>query len=344
MISNGVGVEDEGADSEDDEHLIRATSHVWREPLQNYAMALHASRQRLEQDVEAEAASRKFALAARVHNMAEQRLKSMRERRETRELEISQAAQLQQEHSHASYQAYSMEQGTSIGAGVLEDERRGSKDADKEERLRRQREAARKKREDERRKKERDEEARRARTERDRQARLAEAERKAALTPEQREAEDRVLAEKLAREREEAAARLREYEESGEGRGARKRRRRETESQDREGSTPIYREDSFDHLSPTSENGAMSASRRVEKVPDNAYMNKDGEWYDAQDRRLPFPLFYAQASSDDGSAFGDDYDEKVPKKDPTELERRIWTQIARRDIPKVRIPTRATSD
>lgn len=334
-----------GVEFEDEETLLRSTSHIWRAPLQDYIFARHAARRRLEQDVEAEAASRKFQTAARVHTMSQARLVAMQARRQTRSVEVMHESEMRRREEEA--QALRAEQ---------EDQLRLSKDNDREERLRKQREAARKKREDERAKKERDEESRRARTEEARLARIAEAERRAALTPEQRAAEDQVLMEKLAREKEEAAAKLREFETSTEGRGARKRKRLDDGS--REGSLSAYYDDydDFDDLSKSRSKGKVRASSQTQDergrgmspypLPAGAYLGSDGTWLDSQGQSIATPRGYASShdyASDDAEllvAFDEnDLDDtpgaKLPHQSVADLERRLWTQIAKRDIPKV---------
>lgn len=376
---NGAG-HDDGLDSEEEnEELLKATAHIWREPLHNYILATHAKRQQLEKDLEMEEASRHFAVAARVHDMTEQRLVAMRERKAVRAVEV----QLEREQQRRQEEEYAVR-------AEQEEEKRLAKEKDKEERLKKQRDAARKKREDDRAKKERDEEARRARTEEARLVKIAEAERRAALTPEEREAEDKVLAEKQQREREEALLKAREYGGEEEGRGARKRRRREDEDGGAFGNG-FYAEsyadfDDFDdegNVIPARSKGkgrrASSASGLHDyppgypyhagsldangkpfsyptPTPPGAYQTAEGVWMDAHGQMLDPQPSYAHSSYDyvsDGQDLGindDDEEEDVngekkPKRSRKaieDLERRVWTQIAKRDIPKVRSAVRTS--
>ena len=194
--------------------------------------------------------SRKFVTAARVVEMSEKRVVEMRERKEVRLVELRAEAEnrIKEEHEAAT-------------RAEREEEKRLSKEKDKEERLRKQREASRKKRDEDRAKKEREDEARRARAEEARIAKIQEAERKAALTPEEREAEDKILFEKQLRDREEALVKARELEEellgAAEGRGARKKRRTEGSALEEEaakalsglgGGFGLYTETDFDEL------------------------------------------------------------------------------------------------
>ncbi|GAA6012112.1 hypothetical protein JCM10207_005132 [Rhodosporidiobolus poonsookiae] len=344
---------DELPSDDEGDGLLRSTSHVWREPLQQFILGVHARRRQVEEDIEANEASRHFVIAARAAEMAEQRVPAMKARRAVRRVEVEQ---------EKVFRAQAEEQARSRAA--TEEEKKAAKERDKEERLKKQRDAARKKREEDKIKREQDNEARRARAEEARLAKVAEAERKANLTPEEREAEDRALAEKLARERQETEARLREQEEelATSGRGARKRRRASAGLEDEAAQALAgfgrYAELDFDddeemdlgaggdddgglfHAPSSKKKGKGAASRRSSSHPD-AVLGADGQYYDASGAVVPGPGESSRAGSpfypsDDG---GDDGIKtpasKKKKLAPEELEKRIWTQIARKDIPKV---------
>lgn len=356
--ANGGGGDDEYPSDEEGDGLLRATAHIWREPLQAYITDLHARRRQVEQDVEAAEASRKFVVAARAVDMTAQRIPAMRARREIRAVEIKHENEVR-----------AREEALAQQRAAQEDEKRQRKEVDKEERLRKQRDAARKKREEDRLKREHDNEQRRLRAEEARIAKLAEAERKAALTPEQREAEDRALADKLAREREEAALRSRAAEEEllATGRGARKRRRPLDGTGDPEEDAALalssmYAEydeldddedaaDLFDAPGSKGRKGKGSSRRGSSFAPEpfvlppGAYTGPDGQYYDATGQPLIVPPPGASrhgSPHDDGDFLGDDQggDMVKQKKPIEELERKVWLQIARKDIPKVRPPFR----
>ncbi|TNY22117.1 putative DNA helicase INO80 [Rhodotorula diobovata] len=356
--SAGVGANGDGGDEylsdEEGDGLLRATAHIWREPLQAYITDLHARRRQVEQDVEDVEASRKFLVAARATEMTAQRIPAMRARREIRAVEIKQEAEIR-----------AREEALAQQRAAQEDEKRVRKEVDKEERLRKQREAARKKREEERLKREHDNEQRRLRAEEARIAKIAEAERKAALTPEQREAEDRALADKLAREREEAAARMRAAEEElmASGRGARKRRRPTDGTGDPEEDAALALSSmyaDYDELDDDDDMGEQhdasgtkgrkgkTGSRRGSSfapeafvLPPGAYVGPDGQYYDASGQPLAMPQAGASTHGsphEDGDLLGEDLGgelQKQPKKPIDELERKVWMHIARKDIPKV---------
>lgn len=354
---NGDGIDGDGyVSDEEGDGLLRATAHIWREPLQAYILDLHARRRQVEQDVEDAEASRKFVVAARAVEMSEKRIPAMRERREVRLVELE-----REDEVRARQEAEALQRAT------VDEEKRARKEVDKEERLRKQREAARKKREEDRQKREHDNEQRRLRAEEARIAKLAEAERKANLTPEQREAEDRALAEKLAREREEAAARMREQEEEllTSGRGARKRKRvgdtgdLEEEAAQALSSIGMYAEyddldedgsDLYEVAGAKGRKGKAgsrrSSSYAPEGLPPGAYIGPDGQQYDATGQPLAASRHLSpQPASDflDDDAEGDMVKPKKPRQPIDELERKVWQQIARRDIPKARLPLRSHS-
>ncbi|BGP61681.1 hypothetical protein NBRC10512_000688 [Rhodotorula toruloides] len=343
---------EEVASDEEGDGLLRSTSHIWREPLKTYVYNLHARRRQVERDVEDDEASRKFLVAARAVEMAEKRIPAMRERRVVRLVELEHETEVR-----------AREEEIARTKAEEEDSKRVKKEQEKEERLKKQREAARRKREEDRLKREHENEQRKARAEEARIAKLQEAERKAKLTPEEREAEDRALAEKLAREREEAAQRMREMEEEllTSGRGARKRRRPgedlEADAADALSSFGMYAE--YDDFDDEDDSGVFQApdaksrkgkgaSRRSSSLavdtpvlPPGAYAGPDGQYYDASGNALAWPpprISESPMVGDDdvyeGEAAKGPGKKKV-KLSPEELERKIWVQIARKDIPKV---------
>ncbi|BGP23867.1 SNF2 family helicase Ino80 [Rhodotorula toruloides] len=343
---------EEVASDEEGDGLLRSTSHIWREPLKTYVYNLHARRRQVEQDVEDDEATRSFLVAARAVEMAEKRIPAMRERRVVRLVELEHETEVR-----------AREEEVARAKAEEEDSKRVKKEQEKEERLRKQREAARRKREEDRLKREHENEQRKVRAEEARIAKLQEAERKAKLTPEEREAEDRALAEKLAREREEAAQRMREMEEEllTSGRGARKRRRPgddlEADAADALSSFGMYAEyDVFDDEDDSGVFHAPDAKGRKGKgsarrslslavdtpvLPPGAYAGPDGQYYDASGNLLAWP----PPRISESPMVGDDdaYEcetakgpgKKKVKLSPEELERKIWVQIARKDIPKV---------
>ncbi|GAA6031087.1 hypothetical protein JCM8097_003998 [Rhodosporidiobolus ruineniae] len=324
--------------------LLRSTAHIWRAPLEQYILDLHARRRHAEQAVDEAEASRKFVVAARVVEHAQRRIPAMRERKAVRAVEVRDEELFRTQEAEAS-----------SARQAVEDEKKSAKAVDKEERLRRQREAARKKREEEKLKREHDNEARRARAEEARLAKLAEAERKANLTPEEREAEDRALAEKLQREREAAQAKLKEAEEelATTGRGARKRARREGLAGDEDeaalalagfGRYAEYEEyDDDDDLGMGGDDGgAFEAPKSHKKKPAAPSSRRSSSAF-AAGVGGDVDAMYVDASSRAGSPFlsedevGDGVGAKKKKKElgVEELEKKVWTQIAKRDIPKV---------
>ncbi|GAA6061382.1 hypothetical protein JCM10212_000642 [Sporobolomyces blumeae] len=349
--ANGHGAASEPAIESDDEGdgLLRSTAHVWREPLQNYILSLHAKRQHVEQALEEDEASRKFLVAAKATEMAEKRLALMKERKAVRTVEI--------QYEAATRAQREAEERARIAE---EEERRLSKERDKEERLKKQRDAARRKREEDRIKKEHDNEQRRLRAEEARLAKLAEAERKANLTPEEREAEDRAMAERIAREREEAAMRVKQTEEElmASGRGARKRRRPEGESAEDEAARALssfagYAEDEYDDLldDELDDYEGLGAKRKGKGrrrsssfadggpiLPPGVTRGPDGQYYDATGNPIAFvtpesPLVPMEEELDDATSSAGTVKRKPEQ--IADLERKIWTQIAKRDIPKV---------
>lgn len=211
-------ISDSAVSDEEGDGLLRATSHIWREPLQSYILAMHAKRQTVERDFEKAEQSRQFVTAARVTEMSAKRIVDMRERKEARLVEIK----LEEE----AHQRVMEEDRIRL---EKEEAKKLAKDKDKEERLRKQREAAKKKRDEDRAKKEREDESRRARSEKERMAKLAEQQRKAALTPEEREAEEK----SIALEKEIAVAKaLTEVDAVPEGRGGRKKRKKDPAEDD----------------------------------------------------------------------------------------------------------------
>ncbi|GAA5883208.1 hypothetical protein JCM16303_007306 [Sporobolomyces ruberrimus] len=344
---------EQGADSDEEgDGLLRSTAHIWREPLQHYILSLHAQRQEVEQAVEEEEASRKFLVAARVTDMAERRLPVMKERKEIRMVEIK-----QEEESRALREKEERER------YAAEEEQRLSKEREKEERLKKQRDAARKRREEERLKKEHDIELRKQRAEEVRLAKIAEAERKANLTPEERAVEEKAEAEKAAREKAQAQTQIKQTEEEllTSGRGARKRRRPEGDSAEDQAARALaafggYAEDEYDDLldeeldeyegivSKRKGKGRRRSSSTFSEdrpfLPPGAYRGPDGGYYDAsgQPVALTAPDSPSMGMDEDLVDVGAGSSETLVKRKPheiAELERKIWTQIAKKDIPKV---------
>jgi DNA helicase INO80 len=292
--------------------------------------------------------------------MAEQRVVQMRERKAM----IS--AEMQNEQQHRA-----LEQQERSARLHVEDEKRTVKEREKEERLKKQRDAARRKREEEKAKREHDNEQRRARAEEARLAKIAEAERYSNLTPEERDAEDRAKAEQIARDREEAAAKIRETEEEllTSGRGARKRQRRASSGFDGEDGTPSgigrYAEyEAYDDHEDEEDAAFEAPSSKSHKkkvrrpsasadpyatVPAGIFMAPDGSYCDAQGLPVEWPPASASRQgspflgSDDGveagpAGPGPKSHKKKPPLTPEELEKKVWMQIAKRDIPKVHFP------
>lgn len=373
-------------DESDDEGsgILRATSHIWREPLQQYILTLHAQKRKVEEDFEKNEQSRMFVTAARIAKSSERKIVEMRERKEVRLIEVQvEAERNARESEEAKVRA------------VRDEQKKAGREKEKEERLRKQREAARKKRDDDRAKKERDDENRKIRAEEARIAKIVEAERKAALTPEEREAEEVILA-KL---REEAAIIAKKAEEeqaiAAEGRGARKRRRPENDNMESEHHFNGYGEydehDELDEHDPYQMERPRSSkqhagSRRSNSaggspalyppgaidsygnpltgyaynappLPLGAYVGADGAYYDGDHQPLVLQPYASGSGYHGVEDYQGEYDEegdgilgeehagetKPVKKGSAskrwkaieDLERRVWSQIAKRDIPKV---------
>ncbi|GAA6008831.1 hypothetical protein JCM11491_003799 [Sporobolomyces phaffii] len=338
----GGGGVDPGADSDEEgDGLLRATAHIWREPLQHYILALHARRQHVEGAVDEDDASRQFLVSAPATEFAEKRLPIMAERKEIRmaEIKIEEASRAQREaEERARYAA--------------EEEQRAAREKAKEERLRIQRDAARKRREEERLKKEHDNEMRKLRAEEVRLAKIAEAERKANLTPEERAAEDKAEAERLAKEREQAQSRMRQTEDelSTTGRGARKRRRPDGDYAEDDAARALaafggYGDDDFDDLLDDDEldeyEGAMNRRKgKGRRRSSSAFSDELGALYDANGNPLSYhmPDSPSMAMDEELDDIGIGSSDGVVKRKPqqiAELEKKIWMQIAKKDIPKV---------
>ncbi|GAA5956657.1 hypothetical protein JCM3765_005694 [Sporobolomyces pararoseus] len=350
----GVLAMDPGAESDEEgDGLLRSTAHIWREPLQHYILAQHSKRQQVEKLVEEEEASRKFLVAARVTEMADKRIPLMKERKEVKMRELKQEEAnraLREQEERMRYQA--------------EEEQRLAREREKEERLKKQRDAARKRREEERLKKEHDSEMRKQKAEELRLAKIAEAERKANLTPEERAAEEKLEAERLARERAEAQTRIQQTEEEllATGRGARKRRRPEGESAAEDEAARAlaafggYAEDEFDDLldDEVDEYGGNKRKGKGRRrssstfsedrpfLPPGALRGPDGNYYDAAGQQIAYPAPDSPSMAMDEEleemGGGTGSSETLVKRKPqqiAELEKKIWTQIAKKDIPKV---------
>ena len=212
-------------DEEDEEGLMRATAHLWREPLEDYVLAQHAKRQRLEADWLHDEESRRFVTAARISDMASRRLSELRTRKKAR-LEQLRAEQRRREREA---ELALMRQQKNAEA----EQRRVQ---EREERLARQREAARRKRQAERERRAREQEAKRHKEEEDRLALEREQVRLADLPPHERERIERQAQEHAQREKDEHEQRLRDIDaqvsaqqQQAQAQGsAAKRKRRET--------------------------------------------------------------------------------------------------------------------
>ncbi|GAA5839521.1 hypothetical protein JCM3766R1_003567 [Sporobolomyces carnicolor] len=336
---------DPGAESDDEgDGLLRATAHIWREPLQHYILSRHAHRQRVERDVEADDASRQFLVAARVTDFADKRMPLMKERKEIRMVQIQQeeeSRKLREQEERLRYEA--------------EEEQRQLRERDKEERLKKQRDAARKRREEERLKKEHDNEVRKQRAEEARLAKIAEAERKANLTPEERAAEDKADAERIARERAETQTRMKQREEEllTSGRGARKRQRRiggadgdyaEDDAARALAAFGGYAEDEFDDLLDDEldeyEGGPNRRKGKGRRRSSSSFSDdRPASYYDGAFGGAPdSPSMMAMDEDPEEIGGVASSSETLVKRKPqqiADLERKIWTQIAKKDIPKV---------
>lgn len=340
--------------------LLRTTEHIWTLPVQSYLLQQSIKRQKLARDFGANEQSRHYLIACRVLEMSERRQGEMREAKTRRMVdgvlvEEGRLHELQLESSKAE----------------REEEKRLAKEREREERLRKQREGARKRREEERLKKDHDDEHRRVRAEEARLAKQLEVQRRALLNPEQRAAEDAIAQEKAQRDREARAARTLEDDLLGisEGRGARKKRR--TEGGDGlEGDRAGYDDGTGEYDGEYDEMddfgdiyGSPGPSGRVKgkATPRRAY--EGAEYYAGAYEQFgayqqqPYTPPTSPHQSGYGSLLDDtplpsdhEMDENLRRlelpsslSDPTEraaaveaLERKLWTQIARRDIPKVR--------
>lgn len=371
-------------DDSDDDALLLATSHIWREPLYNYDLKRHAEKQRLEQDFDLNEQTRHSVTAARVKMMNEQRLV---------------------EPQATTPEPSNVILSTSVQAPVDKEEaKRINLAAQREVRLEKQRDQARKRREEERAKKEKDDLARRVKADEVKLAKAQELDRRAALSTEAREAEDNAIAERVQKEREAAGLKAAELalsrgivEESApvEGRGARKRKRKESvenEFGDEDLMKPMsasrrtipktvdtsrfsMRDDEGDDPDSTSRSYAAGPSRYRPPPPVDALGNplpptdyipppgatiSNGIYYDSVGDPIIHPISsrdYAESMSSALSSLGYASDEDmgdvggevssldkgksvaavVPKKWKAiqDLEKKIWTQIAKRDIPKV---------
>ncbi|KAM0745674.1 hypothetical protein T439DRAFT_176471 [Meredithblackwellia eburnea MCA 4105] len=356
--------EDDAPSDEEGGGLLRATAHIWREPLESYILTLHAKKQKLQSDFEKSEQSRLFTTAARVVDMSDRRIGEMQQLKQVR---FAQREQEAQNRVKAEMEAQTLLE--------IAEQKKVAKAQDKDERLRKQREAAKRRRDEERAKKvQGDDEARRLRAEKERLARLAEAERRSLLTPEEREAEDR------ERAREAELQRMRDLEDdllgAAEGRSAKKKRR--TDHWDGNDEFDELMDD--DELNPRLPSKLKGKGSRKSSVGPGAYepyaidahghplsyphpFSHTGAYSDPHGNSLHYPSSipgygspnprgqspYASSTGAPYSDAGfpdDELDEskanrslKTPgqKKPKTieEQERKIWTQIARKDIPKV---------
>ncbi|SCV70953.1 BQ2448_3715 [Microbotryum intermedium] len=310
---------EEDSDS-DSETMLRATAHIWREPLQTYLDRIHAERQQLEQDWIANEASRHFATAVRIADFTERRIDEMRARKEAklleREHESQAAARLaEQERQRIEFEA----------------ERNAIKEREKEDRLKKQREAAKRKRNEDREKKGKDEEARKIRSDKDREARRLEFERWETLTPEQRAEEEKLYGERVKFDKDEMLSRidLDQY-----GKGARKKKRLDDDDSLGHEFLDGNLEDDIDEL-------AEGTPSRVANGASSHDMARQ-----SSSHLLHTPSSSRAGSNAPGCA-SDDVDHE-PHRDLNsspvktkktrsveELERKVWIHLAKRDIPKV---------
>ncbi|SGY79746.1 BQ5605_C008g05214 [Microbotryum silenes-dioicae] len=312
---------DEDSDS-DSETLLRATAHIWREPLQAYLDRIHAERQQLEQDWIANEASRHFATAARIASFTERRIDEMRARKEAklleREQELQAAARLaEQERQRIEFEA----------------ERNAIKEREKEDRLRKQREAAKRKRDEDREKKGKAEEARKIRSEKDREARRLEFERWEALTPEQRAEEEKLYGERFKFDRDEM---LNRFDLDQYGKGARKKKRLENDDPSGLGYEDGDLEEDVDELAE----GAHGSSRGANGASSHDMLRQSSS-------HLMHSPTSSRAGSNAPGYASDDVDHESARdlnsspvkakktRSAEELERKLWIHIAKRDIPKV---------
>jgi hypothetical protein len=338
------------SDTEDTEELLRATTHIWEAPLNNYVLERHAERQRLGTDFEKNELSRQFLTVARVVDMSSTRILEMVQRKTTREFESRIESENNAAREEQDQQRFQNEDHTRI-----------AKEREREIRLEKQRGEAAKRREEEKAKKERDEERKRIKAEAIRLLKAAELERRAALSPEDRATEDRIIAEKLQSEREALAAHnalvvLKNAEESEntEGRGARKRRKRTVAYGDEDelelepaaspdgrfGSAQQGDMDEFDdtplHSVPfdyDAMSSGLSSARSETDEDENFDMDIASE---SDPKDLTFDV------TGNATAGGSNLDKPAKSKRPklnsiADLEKRVWTQIARKEIPKVGI-------
>lgn len=333
-------------DESDDDNFLVATAHLWQEPLHTYTLQRHAVEQQLAADFHQNEYSRQFGTAARVTEMSKRRIDDVRVRREVRlgEMRLEEVARAGEEQA-AALQA------------IADAERELLKEA----RAIKRNEDRTRKRQDELAAKEREVEAKKIRAEELRIEAINEEIRRAALTPEERAAEDIVLEEKLELERVAASARLaaknlakaRGLEEdlaSAAARGQRKRRKRESVGIKDEYSLDGTPEDDefergfastshYQHYDSSiygtgiqhSRASSMSLSQTFgsddekEDLPSDAEM--EGGNFAVGGSSTPFSADGMPVKASKGKA-------KAPES-TEELERKIWLQISRREIPKV---------
>ena len=385
-------------DDEEGDALLLTTAHIWKEPLQNYALTLHAKRQRLEKDFEQNEESRNFIAAARVVEFSQRRIVEMQEK------EANPVVEGVVEGVASETTAVVSTAAVNVDAEAI----RRAKEVEKEEKRIKRKETDRKARidakEETKRRKEKEETIRKARAEELRLTRLAEAHRRAALTPEGRALEDQAIEEQAQRDRAAKMLELAGDVIEAEGRGARTKRKRESNLEEDaaralsglaslhgahgEDTSLLQDEDeAFDdgvEYSGASKKAKGKATARrsnqatpideygtlLSDLPPGSYLGPNGIYYDADNIPIepiqapspPSTLMQAGYDSvheeygpesdgddEDYGAAGEDEDLPIPgrgaqvpaavKKSRSAieaLEKKVWTQIAKRDILKVR--------
>lgn len=331
----------------DDEgiEISHTNSHLWKAPLNNYILERHAERQRLEIDFEKNERSRQFITAARVVDMSSTRIVEMEQRRKRIESDSRMEAEYnsireEQDQRRAQY----------------DDVTRMTKEREREVRLEKQRGEAAKKRGEDKAKKERDEEKKRIKAETVRLAKAQEVQRRASLSPAERAAEDAIIADKLQRDREELAAQAAlktlnaDGSENQDGRGARKRRKKtfaygdEEEEESKLTTSPFggnrgetdELEDAPTYAIPFDYDAMSSGLSSARSETDD---DDDVDMHNASDDRKDLTFDAAGNALTDTSTLTKSAKAKKPKlKDIAELEKKVWTQIARKEIPKVGHP------
>ncbi|KAK4057852.1 putative DNA helicase ino80 [Microbotryomycetes sp. JL221] len=367
--------EDYDDDDEDVEILLAQTEHIWRQAAHNYALLTHASRKQLEHDFVVNERTRHFETAARIHNATMKKMETMKSARasriaqldkERKELEAKQRRQQENERREQQRQqqvaaaaAASESRATSVDKAGDSEAANDPNESKIEIRRRKNREAARRRRDHEKAVRDRErggDDGRSARSEEARSAYLLELERRANLTPEEREAEDKILLEKRQQAEEEAAAQLKALEaqvEANGGLGLRRRRKDISSFEDKitwddlddDGNLLPNRVGELSRRSSSAQPGALDGGL-------DSYLGPDGVWYDYEG----IPLSGRRAGSEDlasdsiMSEADDDADvaatngkKSTSKASEADLERRVWAFISKREIPKVNRVVQASS-